>query len=63
MDHDKPVDEAVRGYLSTGRKYYASDAEISEAAGGIPFYLNGRPGQKALVALASPRRGVALGLI
>ena len=28
MDQAKPVDEGVRSYLSTGRKYYASDAEI-----------------------------------
>lgn len=49
MDRDKPVDDAVRAYLSVGRKYYASDTEIRAAAGTIPFYLNGRPGQRALV--------------
>lgn len=49
MDRDKPFDEAVRSYLSTGRKYYASDAEIKTAATTMPFYLNGRPGQRALV--------------
>src|SRR5262249_43527669 len=49
MDRAKPVDEAVRSYLSTGRKYYASDGEILDAASGIPFYLNGRPGQRNLV--------------
>jgi alkylated DNA nucleotide flippase Atl1 len=49
MDRAKPVDEGVRSYLSAGRKYYASDTEISTAVSGIPFYLNGRPGQKALV--------------
>lgn len=46
---EKPVDEEVRRYLSAGRKYYASDAEIRTAASAIPFYLNGRPGQRALV--------------
>jgi alkylated DNA nucleotide flippase Atl1 len=46
---DKPVDEEVRSYLSAGRKYYASDAEIRTATSAIPFYLNGRPGQRALV--------------
>jgi len=49
MDQAKPVDEAIRSYLSTGRKYYASDAEIKTAAATMPFYLNGRPGQRALV--------------
>jgi alkylated DNA nucleotide flippase Atl1 len=49
MDRAKPVDAGVRSYLSTGRKYYASDAEIRAAASGIPFYLNGRPGQRALI--------------
>ena len=49
MDQEKPVDEGVRSYLSTGRKYYASDAEIKAAAATMPFYLNGRPGQRALV--------------
>jgi alkylated DNA nucleotide flippase Atl1 len=49
MTPGKPVDEQVRSYLSVGRKYYASDAEIHAAALAIPFYLNGRPGQRALV--------------
>ncbi len=49
MDSAKPVDGEVRQYLSTGRKYYASDPEIRVAASGIPFYLNGRPGQRSLV--------------
>jgi alkylated DNA nucleotide flippase Atl1 len=48
-DPGKPVDEEVRRYLSTGRKYYATDTEIRTAASSIPFYLNGRPGQRALV--------------
>lgn len=49
IDPAKPVDEGVRSYLSTGRKYYASDTEIKTAAEAMPFYLNGRPGQRALV--------------
>jgi alkylated DNA nucleotide flippase Atl1 len=49
IDPAKPVDEGVRSYLSTGRKYYASDAEIRAATAAMPFYLNGRPGQRALV--------------
>jgi alkylated DNA nucleotide flippase Atl1 len=35
--------------LSTGRKYYAGDNEIRTAASAIPFYLNGRPGQRTLI--------------
>ena len=49
MDPAAPADEAVRAYLSTGRKYYATDAEIRAATPAIPFYLNGRPRQRALV--------------
>lgn len=49
MDPDLPVDEAVRRYLSTGRKYYASDDEVRAAVRSIPYYLNGRPRQRALV--------------
>jgi alkylated DNA nucleotide flippase Atl1 len=48
-DETGPVDEAVRAYLSAGRKYYASDAEIIAATKSIPFYLNGRAGQRKLV--------------
>ncbi|MFJ1538846.1 DUF262 domain-containing protein [Micromonospora chalcea] len=49
MRTDLPVDEAVRTYLSVGRKYYATDASIREAARTIPFYLNGRASQRKLV--------------
>lgn len=49
MSTELPVDEAVRTYLSTGRKYYASDQDVRSAVQTIPFYLNGRPGQRALV--------------
>lgn len=49
MDPGLSVDEAVRRYLSTGRKHYASDDHVRASALGVPFYLNGRPGQKALV--------------
>jgi alkylated DNA nucleotide flippase Atl1 len=49
MDGDQPVDEAVRTYLSTGRKHYASDEEIESAVTTVPYYLNGRPHQRALV--------------
>jgi alkylated DNA nucleotide flippase Atl1 len=49
MPADVPVDEAVRRYLSTGRKSYAADAELQAGIRSIPFYLNGRPHQRALV--------------
>ncbi|PWW62805.1 GmrSD restriction endonuclease domain-containing protein [Actinokineospora spheciospongiae] len=49
MDADAPVDQAVRGYLTTGRKHYASDREIKAAVRSVPYYLNGRPHQRALV--------------
>lgn len=46
---DLPVDEAVRTYLSTGRKYYATDASVREAVRTMPFYLHGRATQRKLV--------------
>jgi alkylated DNA nucleotide flippase Atl1 len=49
MPQDLPVDEAVRVYLSTGRKHYASDADVGSAVLTAPFYLTGRPNQRNLV--------------
>ncbi|RKR90541.1 6-O-methylguanine DNA methyltransferase-like protein [Micromonospora pisi] len=49
MGADLPVDQAVRKYLSVGRKYYASDASVRAAIRSIPFYLNGRATQRKLV--------------
>jgi uncharacterized protein with ParB-like and HNH nuclease domain/alkylated DNA nucleotide flippase Atl1 len=49
IDRTKPVDEAIRVNLSTGRKYYATDDNIAAAASVIPFYLNGRSEQRKLV--------------
>ncbi|MEU1841124.1 GmrSD restriction endonuclease domain-containing protein [Micromonospora chersina] len=49
MNPDLPVDQAVRAYLSTGRKYYASDANVRSAVRSIPYYLNGRPHQRKLI--------------
>ena len=49
MDPSLPVDQAVRAELSTGRKYYATDDELRAALPSVPFYLNGRPRQRALV--------------
>ncbi|SCL26070.1 6-O-methylguanine DNA methyltransferase, DNA binding domain [Micromonospora pallida] len=49
MPTDLPVDEAVRAYLSVGRKYYANDASVRDAVRSIPFYLNGRATQRKLL--------------
>ncbi len=40
---------ALHRYLSSGRKLYASDAEIAVALMSVPFYLNGRAPQRKLV--------------
>ncbi len=49
MSAELPVDEAVRSYLSTGRKHFASDMDLRAAIPGVPYYLNGRPNQRSLV--------------
>lgn len=49
MSTDLPVDEAVRLYLSTGRKHYASDADVRAGVAAVPYYLNGRPSQRAYI--------------
>lgn len=49
LPHGVPVDDALRAYLSSGRKYFASDDEVRAGVRSVPFYLNGRPGQRALV--------------
>lgn len=49
MSGDLQVDDAVRLYLSSGRKHFATDADLSAGVRTIPFYLNGRPNQRALV--------------
>jgi alkylated DNA nucleotide flippase Atl1 len=49
MSKERPVDEAVRAYLSTGRKYFGTDAAVRTSVRAIPYYLNGRPNQRSLV--------------
>ncbi|WP_341715805.1 DUF262 domain-containing protein [Micromonospora sp. FIMYZ51] len=49
MDKNLPVDQAVHAYLSTGRKYYATDADVRHAVRSLPFYTNGRAAQRSLV--------------
>jgi len=43
------VDTALRDYLSRGRKYYGTDAQVREAVGTVPFYWQGRAAQKKLI--------------
>lgn len=43
------VDVALRDFLSRGRKYFATDKQIREAAGTVPFYWQGRAAQKKLI--------------
>ena len=49
MAADLPVDEAVHRYLSSGRKYFATDEDVRAALKTVPFYLNGRAPQRALL--------------
>lgn len=49
MDKSLPVDEAVRAYLSQGRKHFAPDEAVRAAVLSIPFYLNGRWSQRGNV--------------
>ena len=37
---EEDVAAAVHRYLSTGRKYFASDKEIASSLTTVPFYLN-----------------------
>lgn len=46
---EEDVAAAVHRYLSTGRKYFASDKEIASSLTTVPFYLNGRSNQRKLV--------------
>lgn len=49
---DKPdVDTALNAYLSTGRRHFASDAQVREAAQTVAFYWQGRAAQKKLILL------------
>jgi alkylated DNA nucleotide flippase Atl1 len=44
-----PLDEALRDYLSAGRKFFATDTELREAVRTVPFYWSGKASQKNLV--------------
>ncbi|MEN8583132.1 DUF4268 domain-containing protein [Burkholderia sp. RS01] len=43
------IDVALREYLSRGRKYFATDQQVREAAQTIAFYWQGRGAQKKLI--------------
>jgi alkylated DNA nucleotide flippase Atl1 len=43
------VDAALRTYLSTGRKFWATDDQIRDAAANVAFYWQGRARQKNLI--------------
>ncbi len=44
-----PIESALRDYLSTGHKFFATDAEIRNAVRTVPFYWSGKNNQKNLV--------------
>lgn len=43
------IDVALREYLSRGRKHFATDLQIGEAAKTVAFYWQGRAAQKKLI--------------
>ncbi|MEV8176502.1 DUF4268 domain-containing protein [Cellulosimicrobium funkei] len=43
------VDVALRDYLSRGRKFFATDKQVHDAVGVVPFYWQGRAAQKKLI--------------
>ncbi|MEJ1229859.1 MAG: DUF262 domain-containing protein [Galbitalea sp.] len=49
MPKDMPVPAALMRYLSTGRKFFASDEQVTAAVLENPFYYMGRPQQRKLI--------------
>lgn len=49
MRSDLPIAEALSLYLSTGRKFFASDDQVREAVLTKPLYYIGKPHQKKLL--------------
>lgn len=49
LTESEPSAETVRRTLSSGRKTFATDAEIDQAVLAIPFYFQGRPIQRKLI--------------
>ncbi|GAB3244308.1 DUF4268 domain-containing protein [Nocardioides dilutus] len=46
---ESEVDVALRRFLSTGRKHFATDAQVRQAIQTVPFYWQGRGLQKKLI--------------
>lgn len=44
-----PADRALRTYLSTGRKFFATDEQVRAGARTVPFYYSGRSAQRKLL--------------
>ncbi|MFI8511258.1 DUF262 domain-containing protein [Streptomyces sp. NPDC085460] len=49
MESDRPAAEAVRRYLSSRRRGWPTDAEVTEGIRSKPFYWNGQAQQRAYV--------------
>lgn len=49
IENADDVAESLRGYLSRGRRYFATDSQIRDAVRTVPFYLQGRANQKKLI--------------
>ncbi|WP_243884492.1 DUF4268 domain-containing protein [Cellulomonas fengjieae] len=43
------VDLSLRDYLSQGRRHFATDKQVRQAVGVVPFYWQGRAAQKKLI--------------
>lgn len=43
------VDVALRDYLSRGRRHFATDTQVRQSVGVVPFYWQGRAAQKKLI--------------
>lgn len=43
------VDRSLRDYLSRGRKHFATDKQLRQSVGVVPFYWQGRNAQKKLI--------------
>ncbi|MFI6778744.1 DUF262 domain-containing protein [Nocardia sp. NPDC050412] len=51
LDTTLPVDVALHVYFSTGRKHYATDAQLTEAIVTAPLYLNGRAAHRKILMI------------
>lgn len=49
VGEDAEADDALRKFLSTGRKYFATDTQLRQAVQTVPFYWQGRGPQKKLI--------------